>query len=101
MLLRFKNISKDFMDREKSGKMILWMHSIRQRIEGSHCKYFEWFEPRICERGGKLVYEMRFRIKTMEEELRKQTKKEKRSNVLLFVSWELSVAFLFDFMFSF
>jgi hypothetical protein len=37
----------------------------------------------------------------MEEELRKQAKKEKRSNVLLFVSWELSVTLLFDFMFSF
>jgi aspartate/tyrosine/aromatic aminotransferase len=38
------------------------------------------------ESGGKLVYEMRAGIKTMKEELRKQAKKEKRSNVLLFVS---------------
>jgi hypothetical protein len=46
-----------------------------QYKKGPHCKYFEWFEPRICERGGKLVHEMKVRIKTMEEELRKQAKK--------------------------
>jgi hypothetical protein len=53
---------------------------------------------RICERGGKILYEMMVRIKTMEEELQKQAKKEKRSNVILFVSWELIVALLFAFM---
>jgi hypothetical protein len=53
--------------------------------KGPHCKYFEWFEPHICECGSKLVYEMRMRIKTLEEELRKHAKKEKRSNIRLFV----------------
>jgi hypothetical protein len=71
-----------------------------QYSKDPHCKYFEWFEPRICDRGSKLVYEMRVRIKTIEE-LCKQEKKEKRSNVLLFVSWGLSVALLFAFMCSF
>ncbi len=55
---------------------------------------------RICERGGKILYEMRVRIKTIEE-LCKQEKKEKRSNVLLFVSWGLSVALLFAFIYVF
>jgi hypothetical protein len=66
--------------------------------KGQHCKYFEWFEPRLCERGGKLVFEMRVRIKAMEDERRKQAKKEKRSNVLLFMSWGLIVALLLGFM---
>jgi hypothetical protein len=66
--------------------------------KGPNCKYFEWFEPRICERGGEVVYELRVKIKTMEEELRKQAKKEKRSNVILFMSWGIIVALLFAFM---
>jgi hypothetical protein len=34
----------------------------------------------------------------MEDERRKQAKKEKRLNVILFVSWGLIVALLLDFM---
>jgi hypothetical protein len=40
---------------------------LAQYGKGSHCKYLEWFEPRICERGGTLVYKMRVMIKTMEK----------------------------------
>ncbi len=47
---------------------------------------------------GKLVFEMRVRIKAMEDERRKQAKKEKRLNVILFVSWGLIVALLLGFM---
>jgi len=84
MLLWYENISKDFMDREKFGKTVLWMRSIRQRLTLPVC-WMVW-TARMRESGGKLVYEMRAGIKTMKEELRKQAKKEKRSNVLLFVS---------------
>jgi len=66
--------------------------------KGQHCKYFEWFEPRLCERGGKLVFELRVRIKSMEDERRKQAKKEKRLNVLLFMSSGLIVVLLLGFM---
>jgi hypothetical protein len=55
-----------------------WLFGYSQYGKSPHCKYFEWFEPCICECGGKLVYEMKVRIKTMEEELYKQAKKEKQ-----------------------
>jgi hypothetical protein len=41
---------------------------------------------------------MRVRIKAMENERRKQAKKEKRLNVFLFVSWGLIVTLLLGFM---
>jgi hypothetical protein len=66
--------------------------------KSQHCKYFEWFEPRLCERGGKLVFEMRVGIKVMEDERQKQAKKEKRLNVILFMSWGLIVALLLGFI---
>ena len=46
----------------------------------------------ICERGGKLIHNIKVRIKTLEKELRKQAKKERQSHVLLFMSWGLLVA---------
>jgi hypothetical protein len=75
-----------------------WFFECAQYGKGPHCKYFEWFNPRICECGGEVVYELRVRIKTMEEELRKQAKKEKRSNVILFMSWRIIFALYFAFM---
>ncbi|XP_062145603.1 disease resistance protein RPV1-like [Alnus glutinosa] len=54
--------------------------------ERSRCSFFEWFDPPICARGGKLILDMRKRIKSLEEQLRKQAAKLRRARVRLIVS---------------